>query len=122
MKTRKPKEPSLRDKLAKGFVEAFQSDFEANGIAAIEALRKESPAKYAEIAARLIAATEPQSQAEGILGANSSEDIGRRLLQSLAALNHWMSKSSKQSRPITTSLPNLKPSRFVPAHKGNRIE
>jgi hypothetical protein len=83
MKTRKPKEPSLRDKLAKGFVEAFQSDFEANGIAAIEALRKESPAKYAEIAARLIAATEPQSQAEGILGANSSEDIGRRLLQSI---------------------------------------
>jgi hypothetical protein len=84
MKPRKPKsEPSVRDKLAQGFVEAFQADFEENGKAVIEALRNKSPDKYTEIAARLIAATEPQSQTDGIAGANSSEDIGRRLLQSI---------------------------------------
>jgi single-stranded DNA-specific DHH superfamily exonuclease len=83
MKPRKPKpsEPSLRNKLSATFLEAFQSDFEANGITVIEALRKESPAKYAEIAARLIAATEPATEKSGIAGAKSMEDVGRRLLQ-----------------------------------------
>ena len=85
---RKPKtsEPSLRDKLSAAYLEAFQKDFEANGIAVIEALRKESPAKYAEIASRLIAATEPQSQPEGIAAGNSMHDIGLRLLQSIGMI------------------------------------
>ena len=85
MKPRKPKtsEPSLRDKLSAAYLEAFQKDFEANGTAVIEQLRNKSPEKYAEIASRLIAATEPQSQPDGFAGANSSEDIGRRLLQSI---------------------------------------
>jgi hypothetical protein len=85
MKPRKPKtsEPSLRDKLSAAYLEAFQKDFEANGVAAIEALRRESPAKYSEIAARLIAATEPQQNPTGIGGAGSMQEIGRRLLQSI---------------------------------------
>ena len=83
MKPRKPKsaEPSLRDKLSAAYLEAFQADFAANGTAVIEQLRNKSPEKYAEIAARLIAATEPQPQQEGIAAANSMEDVGRRLLQ-----------------------------------------
>jgi hypothetical protein len=83
MKPRKPKntEPSLRDKLSAAYLEAFQADFAANGIAVIEALRNKSPEKYAEIAARLIAATEPPAEKSGIAAANSTEEIGRRLLQ-----------------------------------------
>ena len=65
MKPKKPKptEPSVRDKLSASFLKAFQADFESYGIEAIEKLRvEESPAKYAEIAARLITATEPKSE------------------------------------------------------------
>jgi hypothetical protein len=85
MKPRKPKpsEPSLRDKLSAAFLEAFQSDFAENGKTVIEALRREKPDKYAEIAARLIAATEPQSKPEGIAGAGSMQEVGRRLLQQI---------------------------------------
>jgi hypothetical protein len=83
---RKKSELSLRDKLSASYLEAFQSDFAENGKTVIEALRKEKPDKYAEIAARLIAATEPQSKAEGIAGANSTEEVGRRLLQSIGML------------------------------------
>jgi hypothetical protein len=85
MKSRKPKtsEPSLRDKLSAAYLEAFQKDFEVNGVAAIEALRKESPAKYSEIAARLIAATEPPPKADGFEADTSMQAIGRRLLKSV---------------------------------------
>jgi hypothetical protein len=85
MKPRKPKntEPSLRDKLSAAYLEAFQKDFEANGIAVIEALRKESPAKYAEIASRLIAATSPTEQKEGFASDTSMEAVGQRLLKSI---------------------------------------
>src|SRR5215831_12470638 len=64
MKPKKPKptEPSARDKLSAAFLKAFEADFENYGIEAIEKLREESPAKYAEIAARLITATEPKSE------------------------------------------------------------
>jgi hypothetical protein len=83
MKPRKTKsaEPSLRDKLSTAYLEAFEADFAENGKVVIEALRKESPAKYAEIASRLIAATEPQQEQKGLAGANSMQEVGRRLLQ-----------------------------------------
>ena len=86
MKPRKPKtsEPSLRDKLSAAFLEAFQSDFEANGVAAIEQLRNKSPDKYTEIAARLIAATEPQSQPTGFASCDSMEDSACGYLKALA--------------------------------------
>ena len=85
MKPRKPKtsEPSLRDKLSAAFLEAFQSDFEANGVAAIEQLRLKSPEKYSEIATRLIAASEPPPVGVDFTTANSMQDIGLRLLQSI---------------------------------------
>src|SRR5262245_24392396 len=80
MKSRKskPNEPSLRDKLSQDYLRAFQDDFEENGVAVIKALREKSPEKYAEIAARLIAATEPQS--DSFRSAKSQEEIARRLL------------------------------------------
>jgi hypothetical protein len=46
-------------------------------------LRNKSPEKYAEIAARLIAATEPPAEKSGIAAANTMEEVGRRLLQSV---------------------------------------
>jgi hypothetical protein len=74
-----PIEPSPRDKLSQNFLKAFESDFEANGVAAIEKLRQESPAKYAEIASRLIAATEPKT--EGFQDCQNMHEIGFRLLK-----------------------------------------
>jgi hypothetical protein len=81
MKPKKPKgnEPSLRDKLSQNFLKAFESDFAVNGIAAIEKLRIENPAKYAEIASRLIAASEPK--AESFKDCENLREIGVRLLQ-----------------------------------------
>jgi hypothetical protein len=64
--TRKTKaaEPSLRDLLSQNFLKAFERDFAEKDqrVAAIKALGEKSPEKYAEIAARLIAATEPQPE------------------------------------------------------------
>jgi hypothetical protein len=83
--TRKPKtsKPSLRDRLSENFLRAFEADFAANGVAAIEALRQKSPEKYSEIAARLIAASEPKP--DGFESCNSMEEIGLRLLKSVGA-------------------------------------
>jgi ribosomal protein S17E len=79
----KTSQPSLRDKLSAAYLEAFQKDFETNGVAVIEALRLKSPEKYSEIAARLIATTEPKQDATVFAGANSMEEVGRRILQSI---------------------------------------
>jgi len=83
MKLKKPKptEPSVRDKLSAAFLKAFQNDFEINGIEAIEKLRKENPAKYAEIASRLIAVVEPP--VEGFEGCRTPRDLGIALLKSV---------------------------------------
>jgi len=83
MKTRKPKtnEPSLRDKLSHNFLRAFESDFETHGVNVIEQLREKSPEKYAEIASKLIATTEPK--ADGFEQCKDMESIGRRLLRSV---------------------------------------
>jgi hypothetical protein len=61
-KQSKAAEPSLRDKLSAAFLQAIESDFAANGAAVIQDLRVKSPEKYAEIAARLIATTEPAAK------------------------------------------------------------
>jgi len=82
-KKSKPTEPSVRDKLSASFLKAFQNDFEINGIEAIEKLREENPAKYAEIASRLIAAAEPHP--EGFEGCRTKRDIGIALLKSVGA-------------------------------------
>jgi hypothetical protein len=79
---RKPKfkGPSLRDKLGTNFLRDFEADFAANGKAVIGALRAESPAKYAEIASRLIATAEPEPEG-GFAACKSTRDIARELLR-----------------------------------------
>jgi hypothetical protein len=81
MKTRKAK-GSLREKLSAAYLEAFEADFAENGVAAIQQLREKSPEKYSDIAARLIAATEPTLQND-FSTCNSQEDIARKLLHSV---------------------------------------
>src|SRR5262249_42904753 len=78
----KPNEPSLRDKLSAAYLAALEADFEANGVNAIQELRTKSPEKYCEIAARLIAATEPRSD-DGYDNCQTQQDIGRKLLESI---------------------------------------
>jgi hypothetical protein len=80
MKARKSKNAdlSLRDKLGENFLRAIQSDFEINGAAVIEQLRLKSPEKYTEIAARLIAATEPSANMDA--QPNSTWEIGKNSL------------------------------------------
>ena len=88
MKARsKPKaaEPSLRDKLGENFLRAIEADFAANGVEVIQQLRLKSPEKYAELAARLIAATEPPSGKNVWSECKSTEEIGRQLLLQVGA-------------------------------------
>src|SRR5262245_38878001 len=83
MKPNKPKPgPRLRDKLSESFLRAFVSEFEDNGIAAIEKLRERNPSKYCEISARLIAANEPQDGVD-FKSAKSQEEIGLNLLKAV---------------------------------------
>jgi hypothetical protein len=85
MKPRKPKsgEPSLREKLSQKFLEALEADFQLHGLTVLEKMRESSPERYAELAAKMIMSAEPQSEQKGFAGANSMQDVGRRLLQSV---------------------------------------
>src|SRR5262249_35176075 len=77
----KPNEPSLRDKLSANFLRAFESDFETNGVDVIKQLREKSPEKYADIASRLIAASEPKP--DGYEQCQSLREIGIKLLKNV---------------------------------------
>jgi hypothetical protein len=77
----KPAEPSLRDKLSHNFLEAFESDFRTNGLDVIQKLREKSPEKYAEIAARVIAAVEPREPS--IENARNMYEVAAALLKSV---------------------------------------
>jgi hypothetical protein len=82
VRTKKPSkaiEPSARDKLSASFLKAFQSDFEIYGVETIEKLREESPSKYAEIAAKLIATIQPKP--DGYEQCQDRESLGRKMLQ-----------------------------------------
>jgi hypothetical protein len=71
----------IRAKLSAALLEALEADFAENGVAAIKLLRERSPEKYCELSARLIAATEPPG--EGFDSAQSMEEVGRKLLESI---------------------------------------
>lgn len=75
----------MRDKLSENFMLAFEADFAENGVDAIKSLREKSPEKYSEIAARLIAAIE--SRPDGFDNCTTMEQIGRKLLQSVGAVD-----------------------------------
>ena len=81
----KAQEPSLRDKLSANFLAAFEADFATNGAAVIEQLRQKSPEKYSEIAARLIATSEPKP--DGFNTCRTMDELARKLLQSVGVDN-----------------------------------
>src|SRR5262249_35044033 len=62
------------------FLRDFEADFAENGAAVIAELRTKSPEKYAEIASRLIAATEPPNPND-LSQAKSLFEVARMLLQ-----------------------------------------
>jgi len=121
MKPKKPKasEPSVRDKLSAAFLKAFQSDFESFGIEAIEKLREENPAKYAEIASRLIAVVEPPL--EGFEGCRTPRDLGIALLKSVGANEFEMSEDMITGRlnAMISSLMRCKQSALLPKAQYN---
>jgi hypothetical protein len=80
---RKPSQASARAELSADFLRSFQADFKVHGKEAIERMRQEAPAKYAEIASRLIAASGDPPAENSLATANSMEDIARRLLKSV---------------------------------------
>jgi hypothetical protein len=81
---RKPKtaEPSLRAKLSAAFLEALEADFREYGKQVIEKMRETHPERYAELAGKMIMATDqpdPNSWQE----CNSMQEIGLKLLKSV---------------------------------------
>jgi hypothetical protein len=77
---RQAKELSPRAKLSAAFLEALEADFREYGKSVIETMRLKDPTKYAELAARMIAATEAQPT-DDLRSARSMEEIGRALLK-----------------------------------------
>src|SRR5262245_41324953 len=84
MKPKKPKasEPSLRTKLSKSFHETLEQDFRLYGKNVIEQMRQSDPTRYAELAGKLIMATEPPAEGIDFKNAQSMHEIGTKLLQS----------------------------------------
>jgi hypothetical protein len=81
----KPAEASLLEQLGIPLRD-FVADFKLHGKSALEQVRLESPSKYLELASKLaalVAALKPAQSA--FHDANSMQDIGRKLLQSVGA-------------------------------------
>lgn len=81
MRKSKPKSSPL-DRLSANFLAALDQDFQEHGIEAIQKLREESPAKYSEVASRLIMSTEPADPLD-MSKVQSREDIARLSLKSV---------------------------------------
>ena len=77
----KPNEPSARDKLTADFTRRLEEKWRQCGDDVLDAAAKESPTKFAEMVARVTSSAEPR--VDGIESANSHEEIGRRMLQSI---------------------------------------
>ena len=64
----------------------FVADFKLHGKKALEQVRQESPSKYLELASKLAALVATLKPAQSAFhDANSMQDIGRKLLQSVGA-------------------------------------
>src|SRR6516162_9072951 len=81
-------EPSPKERLSASYLTAFEADFKLNGMQAIQRLRDEDPARYCDIAAKLIAAVEqPAPGPNALSNASSQADIARRLLADIGCAN-----------------------------------
>jgi hypothetical protein len=81
-KLKSSKEPSLRAKLSAAFLEALEMDFREHGKQVIERMRESHPERYCEVAAKMIS-TIDQPDPNSWESAQSMQDIGRKLLQSV---------------------------------------
>ena len=81
-----------RQKLTGDFVTALQADWQLHGQDIIEALRTQSPVKYAEIVSRL-AVPEPMPAADDFSQCQSQLDIGRKLLAQVGVPEDSMTDS-----------------------------
>jgi hypothetical protein len=79
----KASETSLRTKLSQSFLETLEEDFRLYGKAVIEEMRQKDPTRYAELAGKLIMATEPPVNAVSFKEAGSLHEVAVRLLQSV---------------------------------------
>ena len=80
MKRSKPKANELP---LRKFLAAFEADVADNAVEVIKQLREKSPEKYAEIAAKLLALIQQQSDPDGFASADSLQELGLRLLRSV---------------------------------------
>jgi hypothetical protein len=86
-KIQKLNEPSLRELLSQNVLEVLVADAREHLTSVIEKLREKSPEKYVEAAVRAMAAAEPKKEG-GWEAAQSMQDIGRKLLQSVGTPDH----------------------------------
>src|SRR5262249_54769010 len=70
------------DRLSANFLAALDQDFQEHGIEAIQKLRQDSPAKYSEIASRLILSTEP-AHPLNVKEAKTKDELARMILKSV---------------------------------------
>ena len=83
---KKEQEESLLEQLS-GPLKDFVIDFKTHGKTVLEQARQNNPTKYLEMASRLaalVASLRPE-EPDGYSKANSMQDIGRKLLQSVGA-------------------------------------
>jgi hypothetical protein len=74
---------SPRNRLSQDFLQHFAEDFASNGVAVIKALREESPARYAELAGKLIMTAEEPDDDNSFSSCKTMNDIGKKLLKSV---------------------------------------
>jgi hypothetical protein len=77
----KAQEPSARAKLSAAFLEAFEKDFQQNGVDVIKKMREIDPTRYAELAGKLI--TTIEARQDGVEKANTVEEIAIYLLRNV---------------------------------------
>jgi hypothetical protein len=87
---------AMRDRLSGDLLQALTADFEANKHEVIQELRKSNPAKYAELIASLVRQAEPLPDPHALSTDDSTQDIGRKLLQSLG-LPHPSQKAIEEA-------------------------
>jgi hypothetical protein len=83
-----------RQKLTGDFVAALQADWQQHGQEIIEALRTQSPVKYAEIVSRLaVAEAAPTPTPDDYSQCQTQLDIGRKLLAQVGVPEEAMTAS-----------------------------
>jgi len=78
---------SPRDRLSQDFLHSFAADFSSNGVEVIKALRLESPARYAELAGKLIMQAQEPDDDLSFKSCQDMKDVGAKLLLTYGVKN-----------------------------------